>query len=227
LDGPADWTVGRVESNGGRYRFDVVRRGEAVCRVGLTMPGRHNVLNALAAAALCWHQGVRPDQIGMALSLFPGLHRRQEVLGDKGGVLWMDDYAHHPTEVRVTLATVRQMAPGRRLLCVFQPHQASRTRRLLDELAESLHNVDMLWIASIFRAREGAPRPGEATSAELAECVRQHGTLVSRVHDWQDIVSEVSKSLLPGDVFITIGAGDIRRMADELHERIRTVRAAG
>ena len=128
----ADWSAGRLAEDHGRYSFEIRRLGQPLCEVRLQMPGRHNVLNALAAAALAWAEGATADRIAAGLSHFAGLHRRLELLGTWRGVTLFDDYAHHPTEVAATLATVRQMFPRRRLWCVFQPHQASRTARLLE-----------------------------------------------------------------------------------------------
>ena len=139
----------------------------------------------------------------------------------------MDDYAHHPTEVSVTLWAIRQMHPGRRICCIFQPHQASRTARLLDELAESLENVDYLAVAEIFRAREGPPRAGQVTADDLADAIRRRGRCVSDSRSVNEIHNELINNLQPGDVLVTIGAGDIRRIADGYIHWIRENRAAG
>ena len=106
------------------------------------------------------------------LESFAGLRRRLEWLGCWQGVTLLDDYAHHPTEVSAALRAVGEMYPGRRVWCVFQPHQASRTAHLLDELAASLQNADRVFVAEIFRAREPSPRPGEVTAADLARRIR-------------------------------------------------------
>ncbi|HYW81131.1 MAG TPA: UDP-N-acetylmuramate--L-alanine ligase, partial [Thermoguttaceae bacterium] len=135
LDGQADWLAHGLSSDLGKYRFEIRRLGRPVCEVSLPVPGRHNVLNALAAAALAWHNGVAGEQIARSLADLPGLKRRFETLASGREILMIDDYAHHPTEVVATLQAVRQVAPQRRVWCVFQPHQASRTERLLDELA--------------------------------------------------------------------------------------------
>ena len=191
------------------------------------MPGRHNVLNALAAAALAFHQGVDAEQIADSLAGFRGLSRRLESLGTWRGVTILDDYAHHPTEVTAALDTVRRMYPQRRLCCVFQPHQASRTACLLDELAQSLQNVDWLAVADIFRAREGPAQAGQVTAADLADRVAELGVEVSGSHSMDDIHKGLTDHLQPGDVLLTIGAGDIRRIADGYIYWIRENRAAG
>ena len=172
------------------------------------MPGEHNVLNALAAAALAYENGVSADQISAGLAEFPGLHRRLELLGTWHGATLIDDYAHHPTEVTAALTTVRRMFPRARVWCVFQPHQASRTARLLDELAASLQNADKVMVAEIFRAREGDPQPGEVTAADLARRAAELGVEVLPGHGDREIVETLETQLAPGDVLVTLGAGD-------------------
>ena len=125
-----------------------------------------------------------------------------------------------------SLATVRAMAPGRRLWCVFQPHQASRTEHLLDELADSLQNADRVLLADIFRARERPALPGDVTSADLARAVRQRGRDVPDFHG-MEIEQFLTTQLTPGDVLVTMGAGDIGRIGYGIMERFRKDRAAG
>ena len=178
----------------------------------LQTPGRHNVLNALAAAALAWANGATAEQIAAGLDSFAGLHRRLELLGTWRGVALVDDYAHHPTEVAAALDAVRQLFPHRRVWCVFQPHQVSRTARLLDELAASLQNADRVLVAEIFRAREGSPRPGEVTAADLARKAAALGVEVLPGHTAEEIVRTLETGLAPGDVLVTLGAGDVAKL---------------
>jgi len=223
----ADWSACGLQGREGRYRLSIVHRGEHLGDVRLRIPGRHNVINALAAAAVASANGVREKQVCRGLSEFRGLCRRLQTVGDWGGVVFVDDYAHHPTEVAAGLRAVREMYPGRRLWCVFQPHQASRTEVLLDELAESLQNADRVVVAEIFRAREGDYRPGEPTAAELGREVARGGVEVPQVHTAQEIVRLLETRLEPGDVVVMMGAGDIGKVRDGLVERIREDRAAG
>jgi UDP-N-acetylmuramate--alanine ligase len=221
----ADWTAKRLQTCRGRYRFWLVERGRPVAEVALQVPGKHNVMNALAAAALATAAGANPDTIAAALSSFRGLRRRVEVIGRRGGITVIDDYAHHPTEIRATLATVRQMYPGRRVWCVFQPHQASRTASLLDELATSLHNADKIAVAEIFRAREPMARPGDVTAADLAAAVAAAGHNLLEEHDWDGIVRRVAADIRRGDVLITMGAGDIGKIRQAIYQRLRKDRS--
>ncbi len=223
----AHWSAGRLRQSRGRYNFSIFRRREHFCDVRLQVPGRHNVLNALAAAALAAEQGVTAEDIARGLEAFRGLHRRLETVGYWRGVTLVDDYAHHPTEVTATLQSVREMYPGRRLCCLFQPHQASRTGHLLDELAASLHNADIVAVAEIFRAREPPLNSGDVTAADLARKVRAAGTEVLRVHDPGEIGRLLETMLRPGDVLVTMGAGDIWKVCDGFVDRLREDRAAG
>ena len=223
----ADWSARNVTAQAGFYRFEIHRRSQPWGEVELRVPGRHNVYNALAAAALSAAAGAKPADITAGLGTFEGLHRRLEVFGAAGGIVVVDDYAHHPTEVSATLEAVRQMFPGRRLWCVFQPHQASRTERLLDELAASLQNTDRVLVAEIFRAREGPPHPGEVTAADLARRVRAGGGTTLDVHASEEIAGVLETHLHAGDVLLTVGAGDIGRIGHGFLERFRRGRAAG
>lgn len=222
----ADWRAQIVRSIRGRYAFEITRRGRSLGEVALAVPGRHQVLNALAAAALAAECGASATDIASGLSQFGGLRRRFEVVGHEGGITFLDDYAHHPTEIVATLATVRESYPGQRVWCVFQPHQASRTRVLLDDFAASLHNADRVAVADVFPAREIVAESDMNLATQLASRVRAQGGVVLTAHDTNGILEQVSTALIPGDVLITLGAGDIRKICDAFARRLRTHRAA-
>lgn len=221
----ADWRAGNLEHSRGRYRFDLVRHGRRLTHISLAVPGRHNVLNALAAAALTRHCGASVQQIAQGLALFRGLQRRLQARGRWGEASWIDDYAHHPTALSATLAAVRQMFPRRRLWCVFQPHQASRLAILLDELAASLHNADKIAVADVFRAREGVRCSGEATSADLAAALRCGGADVLDEHRPAAIARRLTYELQSRDVLVTMGAGDLGKIFHQFQQRLRRNRA--
>jgi len=223
----ADWTARLRGHRQGRYRFALERHGRELAQIALRMPGVHNVANALAAAAVAWHEGVSAGPIARSLGAFAGLHRRQEIVGVRAGKVFVDDYAHHPTEVSATLRAVRQMFPSRRLLCVFQPHQVSRTARLLDEMAQSLQNVERLWVAEIFRAREPVVRAGEVSAADLAQRAAQYGAPVAEAHTLEAIAEELQECLAPGDVLVTLAAGDVRVVCERCLAGRRVLPAAG
>jgi UDP-N-acetylmuramate--alanine ligase len=214
-------------SRAGNYTFELWQAGELLGEVALQVPGRHNVANAVAAAALASHAGAAPAGICRGLAQFRGLRRRLESLGEPGGVALIDDFAHHPTEVGASLAAVKLKYPGRRVWCIFQPHQASRTRALLDELAGSLHNAGKIFVADIYRAREPAACEGDVTAADVARRMRARGQSVAELHEPQAIAEFVADRLQPGDVVLTMGAGDIGKIAHDLGKRLREHGANG
>jgi UDP-N-acetylmuramate--alanine ligase len=222
----ADWQAANLEQTRGRYRFDLMSGGKRQTRVMLSVAGRHNVLNALAAAALARQGGAPVEQIGRGLNAFRGLKRRMQARWTLGGVTWVDDYAHHPTEVAASLAALREMFPGRRLVCVFQPHQASRLGALLDEFAASLHNADRVAVAEVVRAREGLPKSGEPTAGDLAAAVWKMGVDTMDEHRPEIIADQLADDLEPGDVLVTMGAGDLDKYFHNFHQRFRRDRAA-
>jgi UDP-N-acetylmuramate--alanine ligase len=223
----ATWHAAELRERQGFYTFQVRCRERVLCEVKLHVPGRHNVLNALAAAALASHCGASAPAIRAGLERFAGLRRRLQLLGEVRQVAILDDYAHHPTEVAATIATIRQMYPQRRLWCVFQPHQASRTRYLLDEFAASLHNADKVIVSEIVRARETTADAGEVTADDLAARVARRGGDAVQLASAAEIHDHLRQSLRPGDVVVTMGAGDIGRIAHELGQGLRTYRQAG
>ena len=218
LSGRADWRAVRIAGESGRYVFAIKYRDLLIGRVRLQTPGRHNVLNALAAAALAHCGGARSADITRGLSEFRGLRRRLQPLGTCRGVHLWDDFAHHPTAVAAALLTLREIYPKSRLWCVFQPHQASRTARLMDEFARQLQNADVVAVASIYRAREGRWRQGEPTAADLARAVRAQGTPTLRCHAIEAIQRQLT--CCPGDVLVTLGAGNISRLHHAFTDRI-------
>jgi len=179
----------------------------------------------LAAAALASINGCAADAIAAGLANFSGLRRRLECVYNSCGLAIWDDYAHHPTEIAATLATIREVSPNSRVWCLFQPHQASRTARLLDELALSLQNAERVLIADIFRAREGPSQAGEVIAADLAVRTREHGQEVFGLHALTDIQHHLKTHLTQGDCLVVMGAGDIGRTANGLVEWFREHRA--
>jgi UDP-N-acetylmuramate--alanine ligase len=216
----ADVSARSIRHDRGRYRFALHCAGQAVADVALGVPGRHNVQNALAAIAAAqafsgWesenHSSISSS--ALAVSRFSGLHRRLEDRGVHDGVRWIDDYAHHPTELRAALATIAKQYPDARVTCVFQPHQASRTAALFDEFVAALGMADRVAVADVFRAREGPPQPEDVDAARLAKAVRDAGPEVADVHHSEAIAAWLAQSLLPGDILLTAGAGDVDRVA--------------
>jgi len=227
LSNTANWQARNLANCGGNYAFEIWNKRVRLGQIALRVPGRHNVTNALAAAAMAWHAGAAAAGICRGLSQFRGLRRRLETLGESGGVALVDDFAHHPTEVAASLAAVKLKYPGRRVWCIFQPHQASRTRALLDELAGSLHNAGKIFVADIYRAREPAACEGDVTAADLARRMRARGQSVAELHDPQAIREFIADRVRPGDVVLTMGAGNIGKIAHDLGKWLREHGANG
>lgn len=215
----ADWVARDVQVRPGRIAFRIERDGCRWCECALHIPGVHNVLNAVAAAALAAEFGVTPGQFVTAVGSFRGVRRRCERLGSWRGAELIDDYAHHPTAVSVTLASVRGELPGRRVLCAFQPHQVSRTRRLLTEFAASLGAADVVYVLPVYTARESW-RDASATSQELVERLRSAGSCVRSVPTLDRLASTLETDARPGDAIVLVGAGDMDRVRDEFSRRI-------
>lgn len=223
----ATWQATDLRERHGFYSFQIRCQERLVTDVKLHIPGKHNVLNALAASALASHCGASATAIRAGLERFAGLRRRLQLLGEVRQIAILDDYAHHPTAVAATLATIRQMYPQRRVWCVFEPHQASRTRHLLDEFAASLQNADKIILSEIYRAREESAAVDDISAADLAARVRALGADVVHLACAAEIHDHLKQSLRGGDVLVTMGAGDIGRVAHELGQRLRTYRQAG
>jgi UDP-N-acetylmuramate--alanine ligase len=181
--------------------------------VRLPFPGRHNVLNALAAIAVGRELSIPFPTIARALKDFTGVVRRFETKGERGGVLVLDDYAHHPTEITATLAAARQVHPGRRLVALFQPHLYSRTRDFAAEFGRSLAGCDLAIVTDIYPSRE-KPLPG-VTGELVAQAARSAGhPAVLYISDKKRVVGELEKVLKSGDLLLTMGAGDVVRLGE-------------
>ncbi|MCK9238853.1 UDP-N-acetylmuramate--L-alanine ligase [Desulfocurvus sp.] len=199
--------------------FDVLRDGEFLCSVELSQPGRHNVLNALGAIGVALEAGLPVDVVAKALGRFGGVGRRFEVKGERDGVLVVDDYGHHPTEIAATLRTARQYAPGRRLVVAFQPHRFTRTQALFGEFCKAFDDADILLLTEIYPASE-APIPG-VSGQSLAQGIRQvSSTEVRFCADFDAVRAALPDVLRPGDLLLTMGAGNIWQVGmDWLHRR--------
>lgn len=196
---------------GARSRFEVLSHGVSLGEMELTQPGRHNILNALAAVGVASEAGISPDHCRRGLARFGGVGRRFEYKGEKDGVLVVDDYGHHPAEIAATLATARQVYPERRLVVAFQPHRFSRTQALFGEFCKVFEPVDKLLLTEIYPASE-KPIPG-VSGLSLAQGIRQVSqTDVSYFQDFDAMLAALPDALRPGDVFLTLGAGTITRL---------------
>lgn len=222
LDHAAQWTAEALEPQpDGSYSFRALRRGQTHGSFRTGVPGRHNVANALGAIAAAHALHVPLDTVRQAVASFRGVGRRFELVGEAGGVTVMDDYAHHPTEVRATLAAALQRFRGRRLVWLFQPHTYSRTRYLLEGFRTCFEGVDELLIADTYAARE-TPEAG-MDGRQLAEAIEQPRARF--VPSFEEAADEAAALLKPGDVFFTVGAGDVDQVGPMVLERLRSRKA--
>jgi UDP-N-acetylmuramate--alanine ligase len=220
FDEGADVRAVDVERRGAVSSFRVLRpRAEQPLEITLNLPGRHNVLNALAAIAVATELEIDDAAIQRALAGFQGIDRRLQVLGDVAGefgrVTLVDDYGHHPTEIAATLEAARQAWPGRRVVLVFEPHRYTRTRDLLDDFAQVLSTADALVVAEVYPAGE-APIPG-ADGKALCRAIRTRGLVEPVLLKSLDELPQVLAGILrDDDVVLTMGAGSIGAAAHDL-----------
>ena len=225
LTGAAHVTGADVELGAFGGRCMVHRQGpggsERLGVLELQVPGRHNLQNALATVAVCDRLGMPFDQVAAALRDFQGAERRFERHGEAGGVLVVDDYGHHPTEIAAVLAAARATL-DRRLVVAFQPHRYSRTQLLLDDFGPALREADEIVLTDIYAASE-EPIPGITVQALAASIARGSGRPVHLALTLDAVIPEVLKVVRPGDAVITLGAGSIgtipKRLIDALQQR--------
>jgi len=219
----ADVQAVDYQQSGGQSHFKVIRAGHEPLALVLNLPGRHNVLNALAAVAVATDEGIADEAIQQALNRFAGIGRRFQHYGQypietaqgQGDVMLVDDYGHHPSEVAATIAAARAGWPDRRLVMAFQPHRYSRTRDLYEDFASVLSQVDVLLLLEVYSAGE-APVSG-ADSKSLCRTIRLRGQLDPVYVASPDELSEVLADILaPGDLVMTQGAGNIGALARQL-----------
>jgi UDP-N-acetylmuramate--alanine ligase len=195
--------------------FTVWHGADVVADISLCVPGLHNVYNALAAIAVGFELDVPFTQIAEALACFTGAGRRFQFKGESGGVMVVDDYGHHPTEVKATLAAAKIGSGGRRIVVLFQPHRYSRTHDLMEEFARSFNNADTLFVTDIYAASED---PIEGTTAEtLTAAIKRFGHKdVRYVGALEDAAAALRDHVQPGDLVLTLGAGTVSRVSDQL-----------
>lgn len=204
--------------NDGMPGFDVHHDGDVICRIELSIPGEHNILNALAAFACCHLMGIETDVIVDTLHSYKGIHRRFDVLGRTStGIRVIDDYAHHPTEIKATLAAIKNMKHNR-LWCLFQPHTYTRTLALLDEFSEAFKDADKTVLAEIYAARE--KNIYKISSKTLMNKIREFDREADVYYfkTFEDIAKFVYDNAEEGDLVLTMGAGDIYRVGEMILE---------
>jgi UDP-N-acetylmuramate--alanine ligase len=221
----ADLQAANPQAKGFTSTYDAIYRGEKLGKVRLRVPGRHSIYNSLATLAVGLDLEIPFDDIARYLSEFQGADRRFQIKGAVSGITVVDDYGHHPTEIRATLDAVRDGWDGR-IVVVFQPHRFSRVRDLREEFERSFYQADFLVVTDIYPAGE---EPIEGVDADgLTEGIIAHGHRdVMRVSRTDDVPAALRPQLRPGDLVITLGAGDVTRVSDALLDLLREEAAGG
>ncbi|WP_437977212.1 UDP-N-acetylmuramate--L-alanine ligase [Sorangium sp. So ce295] len=217
----SDYSARGIQFRGLETSFNAYRRGEPLGGFTVKMPGAHNVLNCLATIAVADELEVPLDVTKQALATFGGVARRFTVVGSVGGVTMIDDYGHHPAEIRATIDAARRAFPGEdhRVVVAFQPHRHTRTRDLFDEFTRAFNQADVLLVTDIYAAGE-PPIPG-VTAERLVQSIREHGHHDARfIADKAELPEAIEKIARPGDVVIALGAGDVNACVRGLKARL-------
>jgi len=204
--------------------YTLVQDGKEIDRIKLGVPGIHNVSNSLAAIASCYSLGCRMESIKEGLAAFSGTHRRFETKGIVKGIRVIDDYAHHPSEVRATLQAAKNCKAAK-VWCVFQPHTYSRLQHLLEDFSTAFNDADSVIVSDIYAARE--TNDGSVHAGMLVDKLKEHHQDVLYLSSFETIVDYLSANASPGDIIITMGAGDIYKVGEMFLSRNKDARAVG
>jgi UDP-N-acetylmuramate--alanine ligase len=218
LAGGAQVEAREVQLSGRSSRYVAVAEGRSLGELSLRVPGRHNVLNSLAAVAVGLELELGFPAIRDGLESFRGVDRRFETKGEAGGVTVIDDYGHHPTEIRATLEALLAFAEGRRTVVLFQPHRYTRTRALWDEFTRAFDGVDVLLLSDVYAASEDAI--AGVTSERLAQAIAAQGRRAEYAGDVRAAAARLLEVVESGDVVLTLGAGNVHAAGEELLRRL-------
>ncbi len=210
------WSTRVLRIDNGCYRGEVSYRGQPVGTLRLSIAGEHNLLNATMAVAACAACGLPAGDAIEALGRFEGVDRRMTVLGRYHGATVVDDYGHHPTEIRTTLKALRERFDPRRLICVFQPHQHSRTRSLLEDFAASFVQADETIVPDIYFVRDSDAERHSVTAADLVERIKINGQKAIHLASFDQIVEYLKENVREDDLIVTMGAGNIWEIGRDL-----------
>lgn len=205
----------------GCYAFDVYQNDALLGRTHISMPGKHNILNAVAVTAAAVSAGLEAPKVLGLLGEFTGIDRRLMFKDQIDGVTILDDYAHHPTEIRASLKAIREKYAPKRLWCIFQPHQYSRTRFLLDDFAESFKLADITVVPEIYFVRDTAESRSTVNAETLVERIAQQDCQAVFIQDFAGILAYLKQHVTAGDLVVTMGAGTIWKVADDYIQWLR------
>ena len=209
-----NWHAKNIEPGNGLYSFDVWHNEKQIGRVQINVPGIHNVANALAVIAAASNAGIEPQKVLKLMPGFTGVDRRLMLKAQLKGISILDDYAHHPTEIRASLKAIRESFKPKRLWCIFQPHQYSRTRFLLNDFAESFKLADITIVPEIYFVRDSLESKKEVNAKVLADKIRANGSEALFIDGFDAICDYLTKQVSAGDVVVTMGAGDVWKVSD-------------
>jgi UDP-N-acetylmuramate--alanine ligase len=211
-----NWSARITGIENGCYRGEISHHGNVLGTLALRAPGEHNLQNAAMALAACVACGADPRQAMAALGDFAGVDRRMSVVGTVNGATIVDDYGHHPTEIRATLTALRQRYQPRRLFCVFQPHQHSRTRFLLEDFAASFSAADWTIVPDIYFVRDSESERQLVSSSDLVERLQANGRAAIHLPGFGQIVDYLRPVVGEGDLVVTMGAGNVWEIGRDL-----------
>jgi len=204
--------------NLGHPTFEVRHRSKKLGTFSLGIPGEHNVLNALAAIVIAYNAGIHMDTVKKSLKEFKGTYRRFDIKGTRNNITVVDDYAHHPTEIKATLQAAKQFQ-HQKIWCVFQPHTYTRTRTLFNEFSEAFYDADNVIITDIYAARE--KDTGIINPSELVDSINKFSANAVYRNDFRSIADLIAKEAHPGDIIFTMGAGDVFKLAPMILDGIK------
>jgi len=211
-----DYIARNIEVPDHYTTFSVFKKGEKLIDCSLSIPGKHNLLDALAVIATADIIGAGLNSVVLALSKFTGADRRFQIKAEVDGVTIIDDYAHHPTEIAATLSGAKQFFPSSRIIAVFQPHQHNRTRMLLKDFSESFGDADIILIPEIFAVRDTEDDIKSVSSKDLVALLVEKGQCAKFFADFDSCLTELKNIVRTGDVVITIGAGPVYKLGEQL-----------
>ncbi|QDU07859.1 UDP-N-acetylmuramate--L-alanine ligase [Gimesia aquarii] len=222
LERGADWWATDIKQTAFGLRFRLFHQGDYFSEISLQKKGKHNVSNAMVAAILCHTAGIAVEDIREGIYEFPGIHRRFERMGSYKGLTLFDDYAHHPTAIQSTLKMLRQEYPDRKIWCLYEPHQVSRTQALMEYYARSFKSADEVLISPVYAAREKLEQEPFDISKELVKRTLRHNDSTRFSSSLDQMVSTLETEAQSGDIIITMGAGEINRIHYELNRRLQS-----
>ncbi len=215
-----DLKILNFKLTGRKTEFECYYKEKKLGKLRMNLWGKHNILNSLAAVGVGIYLGLSWKEIKKGLESFKGVHRRCEILGEKNGITIIDDYGHHPTEIKSTIECIKTVFPNRRLIVIFQPHQYSRTRFLLKDFAKSFYNADKVVVPDIYFVRDSLIEKKLINAEVLVEKIRKNGKEAIYLPTFKEIVEYLDEIKKKGDIILTIGAGPIDKVAKQILKRI-------